>query len=154
MKLQQLLKQYPQEQTYLLDILSEYQKHKETQHLTIEELQTIAQHVKIPDSHVYAVVEFYSLFSMTPRGKYIIQFCRDVPCHVVADFDIKATLETILNIKTGQTTSDGLFTLEYTSCLGLCDGAPAIRINDRMYSNMTAKKIHDLIISYRSKNHD
>jgi NADH-quinone oxidoreductase subunit E len=154
MELKQLLKQYPQEQTYLLDVLSNYQKQKATQHLTEDELQTIAEYLKIPDSHVYAVIKFYSFFSMVPRGKYIVQFCRDVPCHIAASFDIKATLETILNVKTGQTTSDGLFTLEYTSCLGSCDRAPAIRINDKMYFNITAEKLHDLIISYRSQKHD
>lgn len=149
MNLQTILKKYPKEQTYLIEILLEYQKTKPTQHLTEDELKVIAEHTGLPESHVFSVVTFYSFFSMKPRGKYIIQFCRDVPCYVSDDINVKEQLERLLGIKTGKTTEDNLFTLEYASCLGCCDASPVIRVNDTMYKNITLNKLKMILAEYR-----
>jgi len=153
MELDQLLKQYPPEQTYLLEILSKYQTSKPTQHLTEAELKSIAEYLSIPESHIYAVVAFYSFYSLVPRGKYIIQVCRDVPCHVAATFDVVRTLETLLQIPMGATTKDNIFTLEYTSCLGACDGSPAIRINQTIHTHVTPERLKQLLDECRGDHH-
>jgi len=150
MDLVAVLEQFPREQTYLIEILLKYQSLKPTQHLNEDELKTVADHLDLPESHVYGVVSFYSFFSMSPRGRYIIQYCRDVPCHINDDFDVKASLEKQLGITTGQTSEDGMFTLEYSSCLGMCDQSPVIRVNDKVYPRVNEKKIKALIAECRS----
>jgi len=154
MELEQYLRRYPPEQTYVLEILSDYQRSKPTQHLTKDELKVIADYLAIPESHISAIVAFYSFFSMKPRGRFIIQICRDVPCHVSSKFDVVATLEKLLGAKMGQTTEDKLFTLEYTSCLGSCDGAPAVRINDTIHKSVTPEQLGQLIEDCRGGRHD
>ncbi len=153
MELEKVLERFPKEQTYLIEILLDYQKSKPTQHLTENELKEVANYLDVPESHVFSVVSFYSFFSMEPRGKYIIQYCRDVPCHISDLINVKETLETLLDIKTGETTEDQLFTLEYSSCLGQCDGAPAIRINDKIYRNLTKNKLQMVLAEYRGDHH-
>lgn len=150
MELTAVLQAYPKEQTYLLEILLKYQASKPTHHLEEDELTAIADHLGLPASHVFSVVSFYSFFSMTPRGRYILQFCRDVPCHISDTFSVRETLETLLGIKTGETTEDGVFTLEYSSCLGACDLAPVLRVNDTLYHHLTVDKIKAILAEIRS----
>lgn len=150
MELKEVLEQYPKEQSYLIEILLKYQKSKLTHHLTEDELKDVAEYLDLPESHVFSVVSFYSFFSMKPRGRFIIQYCRDVPCHVHDDFSVKDALEEILDLKTGETSKDRLFTLEYSSCLGACDGAPVIRINEKLYNHITKNKLKAIITEYRS----
>lgn len=151
MKLEKVLKNFPKEQTYLIEILLEYQKTKTTQHLTEDELKVIAEYTGVPESHVFSVVTFYSFFSMKPRGKFIIQYCKDVPCYVSDDINVKEQLENLLDIKTGETTDDQLFTLEYTSCLGGCDGSPVIRVNDTIYKKVTKNKLKMILAECRGE---
>ncbi|MFA5236090.1 MAG: NAD(P)H-dependent oxidoreductase subunit E [Bacilli bacterium] len=154
MELAQFLRRYQPDKTFLLEILSTYQRSKPTQHLEKAELKTIAEYLSIPESHVASVVAFYSFFSLVPRGRYIIQVCRDVPCYISAKFDVVATLEQMLGIPMGKTTADQLFTLEYTSCLGSCDGAPAIRINETIHKPITEERLQKLIEDCREYRHD
>ena len=150
MELNQVLEQFPKEQTYLLEILLKYQATKPTHHLEENELKTIAEYLELPESHVFSVVSFYSFFTMKPRGRYVLQVCRDVPCHVSNPFNVKETLEKLLSIKTGETTEDGLFTLEFSSCLGACEMAPVLRVNDTMYHNLTVDKLKAILAEIRS----
>lgn len=133
----------------LIGVLTEYQKTKNRNHLTNEDLKVIAKEMKLPESRVYSVATFYSLLSTKPRGKYVIQLCRDVPCYVEGAFDIREELESALQISVGETTKDGLFSLEYASCLGHCELAPVIRINQKIYGNLNSKKLAEIIAEYR-----
>lgn len=151
MNLDTVLKKYPKEQTFLIEILLDYQRNKPTQHVTENELKRIAEYLGVPESHVFSVVTFYSFFSMKPRGKFIIQYCRDVPCYVSDDINVKEQLENLLNIKTGETTKDNMFTLQYTSCLGMCDASPVIRVNDTIYKNVTVNKLKMIIAECRGE---
>jgi NADH:ubiquinone oxidoreductase subunit E len=107
--------------------------------------------MKITESRIFSVMSFYSLFSIKPRGKFIIQVCRDIPCHINGATDIVRSLENQLLIKMGETTPDQIFTLEYTSCLGCCDKAPAIRIGNEIFGNLTESLISKMIADYRRK---
>ena len=150
MELKRVLEKYPKRQDCLIDVLLDVQNAKPTRHLTEDELKDVSDYLGLPESHVFSVVSFYSFFSMKPRGKHIVQVCRDVPCYLNDGFNVHETLERTLDIKTGETTDDGLFTLEYSSCLGCCDQSPVIRVNDTVYGNLTIDKLRAIIAEYRS----
>jgi len=133
----------------LLGILLEYQKTKNRNYLTKKDLKAIADEMGLPESRVFSVATFYSLLSVKPKGKHVIQICRDVPCYVNGSFNILEELESALQIGIGETTQDGLFSLEYTSCLGYCDIAPVIRIDQKICGNLDNKKLADIIAEYR-----
>ncbi|HHY46544.1 MAG TPA: NADH-quinone oxidoreductase subunit NuoE [Firmicutes bacterium] len=109
----------------------------------------VAEALEVPVSKVYGVATFYTLFSVKPRGKHIIRVCESAPCHVLGAMNVVKELERELGIKVGETTKDGRFTLELTSCLGTCGVAPAIMIDDVVYGNLTADKIPHILSEYR-----
>lgn len=133
----------------LVGVLLEFQKHTPNNCLDEQDIKDIAQQMHVPESRVYSLATFYSLLSTRPRGKHIIQICKDVPCYVNGSENIKQVLEETLGIKVGETTKDQLFTLEFTSCLGYCDQAPAMRIDDTMHGNLTTDKITAILSEYR-----
>lgn len=154
MILQKILDSYPKSEDYLLEILIDVDKQKENHFISEEEIETISKHLGIKESHVCSVVSFYTLLSSTPRGKYIIQICKDVPCYLNDDFNVLKTVENELNIRVNDTTRDHKFTLEFTACIGCCDEAPAMRINDQTYTNLTREKVVKIIREYKEGKHD
>ena len=108
----------------------------------------IAREMNIPLNRVYGFITFYAMFSVMPRGKYIIRMCKSAPCHVRGAQEIVEVLQDMLGIKVGETTEDGRFTLEYCPCLGLCEFSPAIMINEKAYSNLTPESTRDIIRQY------
>lgn len=151
MELNEILSRFPREETRLIDILLEIQKHKKDHLISNEEIRLIADYVGVSEAKVCGVISFYSLLSSRPRGAYVIQICRDIPCHVNKQNDIVSTLEQILGIRMGETTPNGLFSLEYASCLGHCGEAPAMRIDGRTYVHLTPDKVKAIVAEYRGK---
>lgn len=154
MQLQKILDSYPVKPEYLLEILIDVDQQKENHFISEEEITIISKHLGIKESHVCSVVSFYTLLSTTPRGKYIIQICKDVPCYLNDDFNVLKTLQEELNIKINDTTRNRKFTLEYTACIGCCDEAPAMRINNITYTNLTRSKVVDIINDYKEGKYD
>ena len=134
---------------YLLDILHEVQA--KVNYLPQEALLEVARELDIPLSKVHGVATFYSMYSIQPRGQFIIRVCESAPCHVMGCDAVIAALESAAGARMGETTSDGLFTLEYTSCIGVCGVAPAIMINDRVYGNLTPESVVEIIAEYRAR---
>jgi len=149
MQIIDVLKKYPAKETSLLEILLEIDSLKDNHSISKEEMYVVANYVGVEVSHVYSVVSFYTLLSTEPRGKHIIQVCKDVPCYVNDAFDVRKTVERLLHISLGETTRDGLFTLEETACIGCCDEAPAMLVDLEPYTNLTKDKIHQIIDAYR-----
>lgn len=135
----------------LIGTMLAYQKTTACNYLTEDDIREFAKETGLPESRVHSIASFYSLFSTKPRGKYIIQICYDVPCYVNNSVNIVKELEKSLKIKMGQTTYDGLFTLEYSSCLGCCDKAPVMQIGSILYGNLTPGKISSVLTAYRRK---
>ena len=144
-----VLKKYPATQSSLLEILLEIDRLKENHFISKEEVHRVAEYLEIRTSHVYSVLTFYTLLSTEPRGKHIIQVCKDIPCYVNDAFDVRKTLEKALNISVGETSRNGLFTLEETACIGCCDEAPAMLVDLEPYTNLTREKIDRILASYR-----
>ncbi|HOB31068.1 MAG TPA: NADH-quinone oxidoreductase subunit NuoE [Bacillota bacterium] len=131
----------------LLPVLREVQQ--ETGYLTEEALIRVAENLDVPLSQVYGVATFYHLLTVKPKGKYIIRICQDGPCHVLGAQDIYHALEENLGIKAGENTEDGLFTLEFMSCVGLCGVAPVIMINEEVYGKLTPNMIPAILGKYK-----
>jgi NADH-quinone oxidoreductase subunit E len=149
MKLEELLAQYPKHESSLIDILLEATKESPNHCVDDASIKTIASHVGVSESKVCGVLSFYTLLSAKPKGKYVIQVCRDIPCHVHKQSEVVSTLEQILGVSVGETTPNGLFSIEYASCLGHCDESPAMRLNGRTYVRLTPDKVKTIIAEYR-----
>jgi len=128
---QEILESFPRDPDYIIEILHELQNNNPYNYL--------------PVSYVEGVASFYSMFSLKPRGRYVIRLCDSPPCHLVGSESLLEYLERKLNIKVGETTEDRVFTLEVTSCLGVCAVAPAMMINDEVYGNLTFEKIDKIL---------
>ena len=152
MILSEVLKKYPKEKDYLLEILIDVDKLKEDHHVSENEISRIADYLGTKESHICSVMSFYTLLSTEPRGKYIIQICKDVPCYLNDTFNIVDTVCDFLQIKMGETTEDKLFTVEFTACIGCCDDAPAMRINDTTYTGLSKGKVITILEEYKEEN--
>ncbi|QMS85490.1 complex I 24 kDa subunit family protein [Candidatus Xianfuyuplasma coldseepsis] len=149
MSIQQIIQSYPAKSEYLLEMLIAVDQQKKHHYISAEEINEIASYVKVKESHVCSVMSFYTLLSTQPRGEYVIQVCKDVPCYINDDFNVVLTIEEELGIVLGQTTNCGRFSLEQTACIGCCDEAPAMRINHEIYTNLTKEKVLDIIHTLR-----
>ena len=141
-----ILTKYRKSPGFLLQILTEAQAIYG--YLSRDVNQTIAEEMAIPESKVYGVATFYSLFKTAPTGQYIIRICESAPCHIRGAQSVLTTIEETLGIKPGETTPDGKFTLECTSCLGLCGVAPAIMVGDQVFGNLTPEMVKKVIASF------
>lgn len=148
MLLEKVLNSYPKRKDYLLESLIDVDEKKVDHCITEDEITRIAKYFKIKESHVYSVMSFYTLLSTKPRGKYIIQVCKDVPCYLNDSFNVIDTISELLGIKVYETTGDNMFTMEHTACIGCCDEAPAIRINHQTYTNLTRGKVMIILEEY------
>lgn len=107
-------------------------------HLTPEAIERTALRLGLEPGEVYGTASFYTLFRMQPVGRYVIQVCDGLSCYLVGGADTVAEyIGAKLNIAPGETTPDGVFTLEKVQCLASCGTAPAMRINDQLYENLT-----------------
>ena len=118
--------------------------------LPLEALKLLAEGMDIPYPYLYGVMSFYTMFSPTPRGKYIIRLCESPPCHIMGAVNLAEMLQTELGIKVGETTADGLFTLEHTACLGVCEVSPAMQINEVVFGRLTAERVKNILSDYRA----
>jgi len=143
----EITKYYENKPENLIQVLRDI--HQKQTYISTEQLQEIAQNLKLPLSKVYSAITFYTLLSPKPRGNYIIRVCTSTPCHMKGSQDLLDYLKQKLKIKDGETTTDALFTLETTSCLGLCAFAPAMMINNKIYGNLTKEKIDQIISDYQ-----
>ncbi len=137
-----------EENDLLLNILHALQE-KYGNYVPKEVVAIVAEELNFPASRLYEVMTFYTMFSTKPKGKHIIRVCESLPCHVTGGREIVETLKKILGIDFGETTSDGLFTLETTGCLGLCGVSPVIMIDDEFYGDLTPEKVEEIIEEYR-----
>lgn len=108
----------------------------------------IAKKLDIPLSKVYGVVTFYSYFTTEPRGEYVINVCMGTACFVRGAAAVLEEFQNKLNIKVGETTPDGKFTLEVLRCVGACGLAPVVTINDRVYGHFTKDQVPKILSEY------
>lgn len=120
-------------------------------YLTDDAMVEVATELDISAAEVYGTASFYSFLETEPMGKYVIRVCRTITCSMKGKHEVIETIEDILKIKMGETTSNGMFTLLETNCMGWCHKAPAMLINDTPYIELTREKIVKIIKDYMHK---
>jgi len=129
--------------SYVLDELERIKKRYG--YLKEKELVKLSKKLKIPLIKLYETASFYSFLPTEPKGRYMIRICNNLPCMAKGSEKILKHLEKFLKIIPGETTEDRKFSLETTSCIGCCDKAPAMMINDKIYTNLTEKEAVKII---------
>lgn len=147
MKTPEVLEKHPPTRDNLLNILHDIQENNPYNNITEEDVKLVASYLNTTYASVYGVISYYSMLSFQPRGKYIIRLCKSPVCRMVGSYDILYSLINVLGINMGETTHDRLFTLESSECLGQCDKAPVLMINDRLYTEIDDYKVNNLIQS-------
>lgn len=133
----------------LIPILQEIQE--EEGYLSREAVVRVGRHLGLPASKIYGVATFYNQFRFQAQGNYHIQVCRGTACHVKGSLAVLEALQRELRIEAGQTTRDGLFSLEVVACIGACGLAPVISVNGEFHAGVTTQQVEKIIKSYRRK---
>ena len=145
----EIVERYKDEPTPTMMILEDIQK--EYGYIPLEVQELVSKLTGTPVSEIDGVVTFYSFFSMTPKGKYVIGVCLGTACYVKGAQLVLDKFSEILGIKPGQTTEDGLFTIDVLRCIGACAIAPAVSINGKVYPQCKVDNVANIIKEYRQK---
>ncbi|MBQ9485969.1 MAG: NAD(P)H-dependent oxidoreductase subunit E [Clostridia bacterium] len=148
-KINEICDRYVDETTPLMMILSDIQK--EYGYISLEVQEIVSERTGVPVAEIYGVVTFYSFFSLKPKGKYVIGCCLGTACYVKGAQTVIDKFSDILGIKPGETTEDGLFTLDALRCIGACGIAPAVSINGKVYPKVAVDSVAKIVEEYRSK---
>jgi NADH-quinone oxidoreductase subunit E len=147
-QVESILKNYPGSGTdNLIPILQEIQARQG--YLSEDSLVMVGRYLSIPTSRIFGVATFYNQFRFEPTGKFHIQVCRGTACHVLGSATVLEALEKELKIKSGQTSRDGLFSIEVVACIGACGLAPVICVNGTFHAKVTPESLIKIIHEYR-----
>ena len=113
-----------------------------------QKLQTSQEPVSVSRGHLFGLASFYDMLSTKPRGRHVIKFCENAPCHVVGGKAVWDSLRDSLGLENGGTTPDKKWTLLTTSCLGLCSVGPVVLIDDDLYGNVNPDQIDEILARY------
>ena len=145
-KVGQVLEKYQRDKSALIDILHDTQS--EIGYLPREALEAISGGLGIPLSRVFSVATFFKAFSLTPRGRNLINVCMGTACHVRGSDKVLEQMEKELGIKTGSNTADLKFTLETVNCVGACALGPMVIIGEDYHGEMTPEKVSEILKNY------
>ncbi len=142
-KLPEIFDRYPKTQESLIAVLQDIQK--EYQYLPCEALTETSKVLDIPLSKVFSVSTFYNSFSLKERGETVIKVCIGTACHIRGAKLIQDQIESLLNIKAGETSKDKKFTLEVVACVGACAMAPVVITNDKYHGSVKVSNVKKLL---------
>ena len=143
----EIVERYKNEETPLMMILEAIQT--EYGYIPLEVQELVSELTGHPVAEIYGVVTFYSFFSLKPKGKYVIGVCLGTACYVKGGQLVLDKFKELLGIDVGQTTEDGLFSLDALRCIGACSIAPAVSVNGKVYQRMDPTKVPEVIKEYR-----
>ena len=150
---QEAIEKHGAKRDALLPILSEI--NHALGYIPAEAFQEVQKQLNADDAHtfvtkgqLFGLASFYDMLSTKPRGRHVIKFCENAPCHVVGGKTVWDALSENLNLKNGETTPDKKWTLVTTSCLGLCSVGPVVLIDDDLYGNVTPDQTEDILARY------
>jgi NADH:ubiquinone oxidoreductase subunit E len=144
-----LVDRHGRERTALIPILQGVVEMKN--YISDTDMTEIAKELDLSAAQVYGTATFYSFLSTQPLGKYVIRICKTITCDMHGKKQIIQTIEDMLKIKIGETTTNKKFTLLETNCLGWCHEGPAMLVNEKPYSGLTPERVHDIISEYINK---
>lgn len=137
---------YGAEQDELIPILNDV--NRAIGYLPGEALDEISHQLKLPKSQLFSVASFYRMLSTKPRGRHVIQFCENAPCHIAGGRQVWQALTDELHLGEEETSADGKWSLITTSCLGICGVGPVMVIDDDIYGNVDPKAVPDILSRY------
>ncbi len=152
MSTKEIIRQFDPVKDNLLNILHALQNSHPQNYLTEEALEETARYLKLTKAAVFGVAGYYSMFSLRPRGRFVVRVCVSPVCEVMKIHALLPVIEEELGVSTGETTKNGLFTLETAECLGQCQEAPSMMINDKVYNNLSGERIREIFSEIRSQN--
>ena len=141
-----VIEKYHARQEELIPILMNV--NQEIGYIPANALELISEKTHIPQSRVYSVASFYRMISTKPTGRHVIKFCESAPCHVAGGREVWEALLEELDLKPGETSADGKWTLKTTSCLGVCAVGPVMMVDDDIYGNITPSQIPEILGKY------
>ncbi len=142
-------KQQEHPESYLIAVMHKVQERYG--YLSEMHIDEIAHLLGVPTANVFGVATFYHFFRLRPRGKYAISICLGTACFVKGANLVLEKFKTELGIGIGETTSDGLFSIEGARCLGVCALAPVVTINEQVYSNVTPGRVIEILNVLKAK---
>ena len=148
-RINEICDKYAQEKTPLMMILSDIQK--EFGYIPLDVQEIVSERTGISVAEIYGVVTFYSFFSLKPKGKFVIGCCLGTACYVKGAQQVIDKFSEILGIHPGETTEDGLFTLDALRCIGACAISPAIKINGKVYPKVAVSAVPGIIEEYKKE---
>jgi NADH-quinone oxidoreductase subunit E len=134
------------ERHQLLGMMKEAQE--KSGYISEEAMVHMAETLQLPIGDVYGAATFYSFLSTKPLGRHVIRICKSVPCLLQNGETLIETIGKELGIAPGETTPDGRFSFELTNCIGACDQAPAMLVDDEVYGDLTTEKIREILQSF------
>ncbi len=139
-------KKYPPERKRppIMPTLKVVQEHNGN-YLTTEMMQAVAEYLDVPPVAVYEVATFYTMFNLDKMGKHVLSVCTNISCSLRGSDQVVEHLENRLNIKLGETTKDGLFTIKEVECMAACGGAPMLEVDKTYHENLTPEKIDQIL---------
>lgn len=140
------IKKYPRERKRppIIAALTIVQDHN-CNYLSEETMQAVAEYLDVPHVAVYEVATFYSMFHLNKVGKHVISVCNNISCSLRGAGKVIEHLQNRLNIKVGETTADGLYTIKTVECLAACGGAPMLEVDKKYHENLTEEKIDQIL---------
>jgi len=145
-QVRQVLGKYNGDKSALIDVLHDTQS--VIGYLPEQALEEIHKALDVPLSRVYSVATFFKAFSLTPRGRHVINVCMGTACHVRGSDKVLAQMEKELGVKNGENTPDLKFTLETINCVGACALGPMVVIGEDYHGEMTPEKVGDMLKNY------
>jgi NADH-quinone oxidoreductase subunit E len=134
----------PAQRSMLLTAL--YIAQEQYGYLSPEAIERTAERLKLTPQDVYSTASFYTMFRTQPVGRYVLQVCEGLSCYLAGGAErLVDYISSKLNIRSGETTADGLFTLQTVQCLASCGTSPAMRVNDELYEDLTYDKVDRLL---------
>lgn len=146
-ELLEIVNAYPCEQRYCLAIMQDMQK--KFNYIPREGMEVLAEYLSCPLSSLYSMATFYKALSLNPKGKHIIKLCDGTACHIRGSSSLLDGITRLLGIHDGETTPDGMFSLELVNCLGSCALAPVMVVDDNYHGKVQVDKIPEILESYR-----
>jgi NADH-quinone oxidoreductase E subunit len=142
-EIRELIEKHGRTRSALMPVLQAIQ----ARHASVPDfaMQVIADELGIHPAEVYGVVTFYAFLHHEPMGRFQIRLCQTISCDLAGKSRVARQLENELGIAFGETTPDGRFSLEWASCLGMCDQGPALLVNDHVYTRVTPDQVHQII---------
>jgi len=147
-----ILKKYPKRKDSIIEILHDIQSHDPQNYLSEESLKKIANHINLPLAQIYGVVGYYSMLSLKPRGKFVIQICKSPICSMLGS----QSIYNIVKAKVDSCADKSLFAIEKVECLGQCSQSPCMMVNNTVHGNLNLEKVEiiidELVLSHKKAN--